>query len=72
MQSAQSAQPDAGVLLLLGKNIAVYIDGAVYDVSSLGLRVTCAVTCAVLSRSVMADSLRPHGLQPACSWGFFR
>ena len=30
---------------------------------------------AVLSHSVMSDSLRPHGLQPArllCSWGFFR
>ena len=31
--------------------------------------------CAVLSRSVLSDSLRPHGLQPArllCPWGFSR
>ena len=31
--------------------------------------------CAVLSRSVMSDSLRTHGLQPArllCPWGFSR
>ena len=29
----------------------------------------------MLSHSVMSDSLRPHGLQPArllCPWGFFR
>ena len=64
----QSAQPDAGVLLLLGKNIIVHIDGAVYEVSGFGLR----FTCAVLRRSVVSDSLRPHGLQPACPWGFFR
>ena len=33
------------------------------------------VLCAVVSRSVMSDSLRPHGLQPAtlfCPWGFSR
>ena len=31
--------------------------------------------CCVLSRSVMSNSLRPHGLQPArllCPWRFFR
>ena len=31
--------------------------------------------CAVLSRSVVSNSLRPHGLQPArhrCPWGFSR
>ena len=31
--------------------------------------------CAVLSRSVASDSLRPHGLSPArllCPWGLFR
>ena len=31
--------------------------------------------CAVLSLSVMSNSLRPHGLQPArllCPWGFSR
>ena len=31
--------------------------------------------CCVLSCSVMSDSLRPHGLQPArllCPWGFSR
>ena len=31
--------------------------------------------CAVLSPSVVSDSLRPHGLQPArllCPWGFSR
>ena len=31
--------------------------------------------CAVLSLSVVSDSLSPHGLQPArllCPWGFFR
>ena len=31
--------------------------------------------CAVLSRSVVCDSLRPHGLKPSrllCPWGFSR
>ena len=31
--------------------------------------------CCVLSRSVVSNSLQPHGLQPArllCSWGFSR
>ena len=31
--------------------------------------------CAILSRSVMSDSLQPHGLQPTkllCPWGFSR
>ena len=31
--------------------------------------------CAVLSRSVVSDSLKPHGLEPArllCPWGFSR
>ena len=31
--------------------------------------------CAVLSRSVASDFLRPHGLSPArllCPWGLFR
>lgn len=37
--SAQPIQPDAGVLLLLGKIITVHIDGAVYDVSGIGLRI---------------------------------
>ena len=34
-----------------------------------------SVDCAVLSRLVVSDSLRPHGLQPArllCPWGFSR
>ena len=34
----------------------------------------CGPVC-VLSRSVMSNSLRPHGLQPArflCPWDFFR
>ena len=57
MQSTQPAQPDAGVVLLLGKNIIVHIDGAVYDVSGFGLRFACAMLC----RSVMSDSSRPHG-----------
>ena len=33
------------------------------------------IMCAVLSRSVMSDSLQPHGLQPTrllCPWGFSR
>ena len=33
------------------------------------------ISCAVLSRSVMSDSLQPHGLQPIrllCPWGFSR
>ena len=33
------------------------------------------VLCAVLSRSVVSDSLRPHGLEPTrllCLWGFSR
>ena len=32
-------------------------------------------TCAVLSRSVVSDTLQPLGLQPArllCPWGFSR
>ena len=32
-----------------------------------------STSCAVLSRSVVSDSLLPHGLQPArllCPWGF--
>ena len=32
-------------------------------------------TCAVLSHSVMSDTLQPHGLQPSrflCPWGFSR
>ena len=36
----------------------------------LGKKVQC---CAVLSLSVMSNSLRPHGLQPArllCPWDF--
>ena len=35
----------------------------------------CYMCCAVLSPSVMSDSLWHHGLQPArllCSWGFSR
>ena len=34
-----------------------------------------SLSCAVLSRSVVSNSLRPHGLQPArlpCPWGFPR
>ena len=40
------------------------------------LTAQCAVLCcAVLSRSVVSDSLWPHGLQPTrllCPWGFSR
>ena len=42
----------------------------------LGLVIMDAcLCCAVLSRSVVSNSLRPHGLQPArllCPWGFSR
>ena len=34
-----------------------------------------AISCAVLSRSVVSSPLQPHGLQPArflCPWGFSR
>ena len=40
-----------------------------------GLGLTYIIYCAVLSRSVMSDSLRLHGLKPAkllCPWGFSR
>ena len=42
------------------------------DIASLLFLHMC---CAVLSRLVVSDSLRPHGLQPArllCPWGFSR
>ena len=38
-------------------------------------RYTTLHSCAVLGRSVVSDSLRPHGLQPTrllCPWGFSR
>ena len=38
-------------------------------------KVTPVGSCAVLSRSVVSNSLHPHGLQPArhlCPWGFSR
>ena len=44
------------------------LDGCCYPLSH-------AVLCAVLSRSVVSGSLRPHGQQPTrllCPWGFSR
>lgn len=39
LQSTQPAQPDAEVLLLLGKLIIIHTDRAVYDVSGIRLRI---------------------------------
>ena len=56
------------VVLPLASHIVKYVvcsqDGCIFSVD-----------CAVLSRSVVSDSVRPHGLQPArllCPWGFSR
>ena len=43
--------------------------------SEAEFKITSFTVCAVLSRSVVSDSLRPHGLQPArilCPWRFSR
>ena len=52
-----------------------YSGQCIFFISSLFTQVGSRVCCAVLSHSVVSDSLRPHGLQPArllCSWGFSR
>ena len=39
------------------------------------VRVPSPLCCAMLSHSVVSNSLRPHGLQPArlhCPWGYYR
>ena len=40
-----------------------------------GITNSFQIICAVLSRSVVSDSLQPHGLEPVrflCPWGFSR
>ena len=44
-------------------------------ISEAEFKITSFTMCAVLSRSVVSNSLRPHGLQPTrllCPWRFSR
>ena len=61
--------------LSISKMLYLVLSLYIFHCSNIQMIYDSLFWCAVLSLSVVSDSLQPHGLQPArhlCPWGFFR